>query len=54
MNENLTLARYPDPQARLGRGCARGQYVKNSAFHDTYNRCVTVHGTELPCTSKTT
>src|SRR4029077_16725533 len=28
-------------------GDAQGQYVKNSAFHDTYNRCVTVHGTNF-------
>src|SRR5690606_23819730 len=26
-------------------GDADGQYVKNSAIHDTFNRCVTVHGT---------
>ena len=23
----------------------KGQYIKNSAIHDTYSRCVTVHGT---------
>ena len=23
----------------------KGQYIKNAAIHDTYNRCVTVHGT---------
>ncbi|MBV9399213.1 MAG: hypothetical protein JO062_14615, partial [Bryobacterales bacterium] len=26
-------------------GDAQGQYIKNSAIHDTYSRCVTVHGT---------
>ena len=25
----------------------QGQYIKNSAIHDTYNRCVTVHGTNF-------
>ena len=23
----------------------KGQYIRNAAIHDTYNRCVTVHGT---------
>ncbi|KRA79347.1 hypothetical protein [Altererythrobacter sp. Root672] len=27
----------------IGEG--QGQYIKNSAIHDTYSRCVTVHGT---------
>src|SRR5690606_15809963 len=26
---------------------AKGQYIKNAAIHDTYNRCVTVHGTNF-------
>src|SRR6516225_4006424 len=26
-------------------GDAQGQYIRNSAIHDTYSRCVTVHGT---------
>ena len=26
-------------------GDGQGQYIRNSAIHDTYNRCVTVHGT---------
>jgi cell migration-inducing and hyaluronan-binding protein len=26
-------------------GEGQGQYIKNSAIHDTFNRCVTVHGT---------
>ena len=25
----------------------KGQYIKNAAIHDTYNRCVTVHGTNF-------
>ncbi len=26
-------------------GDGKGQYIKNASIHDTYNRCVTVHGT---------
>ncbi len=44
MGQNLQLARYPIHWHLVGDG-GKGQYVKNSAFHDTYNRCVTVHGT---------
>ncbi len=44
MGQNLTLARYPIHWHLVGDG-GKGQYVKNSAFHDTYNRCVTIHGT---------
>ena len=43
MGQNLTLARYPIHWHLVGE--AKGQYVRNSAIHDTYNRCVTVHGT---------
>ncbi len=43
MGQNLQLARYPIHWHLVGD--ADGQYVKNSAFHDTYNRCVTIHGT---------
>jgi hypothetical protein len=43
MGQNLTLARYPIHWHLAGD--ARGQYIKNAAIHDTYNRCVTVHGT---------
>ena len=25
----------------------KGQYIRNAAIHDTYNRCVTVHGTNF-------
>ncbi len=44
MGQNMQLARYPIHWHLVGDG-GKGQYVKNSAFHDTYNRCVTVHGT---------
>src|SRR6187455_1006663 len=43
MGQNLTLARYPMHWHLVGD--AKGQYIKNAAIHDTYNRCVTVHGT---------
>ncbi len=45
MGQNLTLARYPIHWHLVGD--AQGQYIKNSAIHDTYNRCVTVHGTNF-------
>jgi cell migration-inducing and hyaluronan-binding protein len=43
MGQNLTLARYPIHWHLIGDGT--GQYIRNSAIHDTFNRCVTVHGT---------
>jgi hypothetical protein len=43
MGQNLELARYPIHWHLVGEG--KGQYIKNAAIHDTYNRCVTVHGT---------
>ena len=43
MGQHLTLARYPIHWHLLGEG--QGQYVRNSAIHGTYSRCVTVHGT---------
>src|SRR6187397_3620224 len=43
MGQNLTLARYPIHWHLVGDG--KGQYIRNAAIHDTYNRCVTVHGT---------
>src|SRR5262245_31824911 len=45
MGQNLTLARYPIHWHLIGD--AQGQYIKNAALHDTYNRCVTVHGTNF-------
>ncbi len=44
MGQHLTLARYPIHWHI--NGDVAGQYIKNSAIHDTYNRCVTVHGTD--------
>jgi cell migration-inducing and hyaluronan-binding protein len=43
MGQHLTLARYPIHWHLVGEG--KGQYIKNASIHDTYNRCVTVHGT---------
>ena len=43
MGQHLQLARYPMHWHLAGD--ATGQYIKNSAIHDTYSRCVTVHGT---------
>ncbi len=43
MGQHMTLARYPIHWHMLGEG--QGQYLRNSAIHDTFNRCVTVHGT---------
>src|SRR5689334_20692920 len=44
MGQNMHLARYPIHWHLIGDG-GRGQYIKNSAIHNTYSRCVTVHGT---------
>ncbi|WP_169053590.1 G8 domain-containing protein [Alteraurantiacibacter aquimixticola] len=43
MGQHLVLARYPMHFHILGEG--QGMYVRNASIHDTYNRCVTVHGT---------
>ncbi len=43
MGQHLELARYPIHFHVLGEGA--GMYVRNASIHDTYNRCVTVHGT---------
>src|ERR1700742_1921631 len=43
LGQNMTLARYPIHWHLIGD--AQGQYIRNSAIHDTYSRCVTVHGT---------
>ena len=43
MGQNMHLARYPIHWHLDGD--ADGQYIQNSAIHDTYSRCVTVHGT---------
>ena len=44
MGQHLQLARYPIHWHLMGD--ASGQYIKNSAIHDTYSRCVTIHGTD--------
>jgi cell migration-inducing and hyaluronan-binding protein len=44
MGQHLELARYPIHWHLVGD--ASGQYIRNSAIHDTYSRCVTVHGTD--------
>jgi len=44
MGQHLTLARYPIHFHVLGEG--EGMYVRNASIHDTYNRCVTIHGTD--------
>ncbi len=44
MGQHLELARYPIHWHI--NGDVAGQYIRNSAIHDTYNRCVTVHGTD--------
>ncbi len=43
MGQNMHLARYPIHWHILGEG--QGQYIQDSSIHDTYSRCVTVHGT---------
>jgi len=43
MGQHLHLARYPMHWHLVGDG--QGQYIQNSSIHDTYSRCVTVHGT---------
>lgn len=43
MGQHLALARYPIHWHVIGEGA--GQYVRNASIHDTFNRCVTVHGT---------
>ncbi len=44
MGQHMELARYPIHWHLVGHG-GEGQYIRNSAIHDTFNRCVTVHGT---------
>ncbi len=44
MGQHMELARYPIHWHLVG-DAGKGQYVKNASIHDTYNRCVTVHGT---------
>src|SRR4026209_131735 len=43
MGQHENLARYPIHWHLVAD--TQGQYIENSAIHDTYSRCVTVHGT---------
>jgi hypothetical protein len=43
MGQYMHLARYPIHWHLVGD--AKGQYIENSSIHDSYSRCVTVHGT---------
>ncbi len=43
MGQHMVLARYPMHWHLVGD--AKGQYIKNAAIHDTFSRCVTIHGT---------
>jgi hypothetical protein len=43
MGQHMNLARYPIHWHVIGEG--QGQYIRNSAIHSTFSRCVTVHGT---------
>src|ERR1700722_20288052 len=45
MGQNNTPATYRLRWHLIGD--AHGQYIKNASRHDTYNRCVTVHGTNF-------
>src|SRR5690606_24748753 len=44
MGQHMTLARYPIHWHLVGEA-GEGQYIRNAAIHETFNRCVTVHGT---------
>src|SRR5690554_5859926 len=44
MGQHLELARYPIHWHL--NGDVTGQYIKNAAIYNTYNRCVTIHGTD--------
>jgi cell migration-inducing and hyaluronan-binding protein len=44
MGQHMTLARYPIHWHLVGEA-GEGQYIRNASIHDTFNRCVTVHGT---------
>lgn len=44
MGQYMHLGRYPVHWHMVGN--AKGQYIVNSSVHNSYNRCVTVHGTD--------
>lgn len=43
MGQRNLLARYPIHWHLMGN--AAGQYIKHSSIHESFNRCVTIHGT---------
>ncbi|MFT7614835.1 MAG: cell migration-inducing and hyaluronan-binding protein, partial [Parvicellaceae bacterium] len=43
MGQLGNLAKYPFHWHKVGN--ARGQFIKNSSIHDTFQRCITIHGT---------
>lgn len=43
MGQRGELGRYPIHWHLLG-DLSRGQYIKNSSIHETFNRCITIHG----------
>ncbi|REG34604.1 G8 domain-containing protein [Archangium gephyra] len=45
MGQKARLGRYPFHWHMLGSG-GSGQYFKNSSVHHSYNRAITIHGTE--------
>ena len=45
MGQSGQLGRYPLHWHMAGD--ASGQFVKNSSFHNNFNRCITIHGTQF-------
>ncbi|MCX7741618.1 MAG: transmembrane domain-containing protein [Meiothermus sp.] len=43
MGQRNRLARYPVHWHLVGE--ARGQYIKHTSIHESFNRCITIHGT---------
>ena len=43
MGQRNLLGRYPIHWHLMGR--APGQYIKHSSIHESFNRCITIHGT---------
>lgn len=43
MGQHGRIGRYPFHWHRVGH--APGQYIRNSSIHESYHRCITVHGT---------
>jgi cell surface hyaluronidase len=43
MGQENKMGRYPIHWHMMGDS-SRGQYVRNSSVHDSFNRCVTIHG----------